>query len=326
MLNSVFFFTWENVYTLKQELHKWKSAFAEKYWSDSLFVFNSENWDNWLVNQALFAWGLFVSKKLVILEWIPKDTSQDWWIPQDKIDKFFDDFEANQKYLTWDTLVAFVSSKPDKRTKVVKWLLENAQVKEHAVFREPKIKAFIKENLLPLQISEKGVDYLLEKIWRNLFRLSSEIEKIKCVVKDGVVTKEMIDNYCFWMTEENAFSIFDELFKSPSDAVKMLENIQKEWKDWNAVLPPLLWSLRIILTIIDYVKQWIKDSSIIASECKIAPFTVSKNMGNIDLYMSHQDRLVDLFKTIVDVEYSIKTGKYPDNYFWLTVKRSFLGF
>jgi hypothetical protein len=30
------------------------------------------------------------------------------------------------------------------------------------------------------------------------------------------------------MTEENAFSIFDELFKSPSDAVKMLENIQKE--------------------------------------------------------------------------------------------------
>jgi hypothetical protein len=49
-------------------------------------------------------------------------------------------------------------------------------------------------------------------------------------------------------------------------------------------------------------------------------------MGNIDLYMSHQDRLVDLFKTIVDVEYSIKTGKYPDNYFWLTVKKSFLGF
>ncbi len=326
MLNSVFFFTWDNVYTLRQDLQKWKSSFVEKYWSDSLFVFNSENWDNGVVNQALYAWGLFVQKKLIIIEGIPKDLVQDWGIPQDKIDKFFTDFEANQQFLTDDTIVVFFSYKPDKRTRMFKWLSENVQVKEYPLYKDSQLKTFIKENLKPLSISDEAVDYFLEKIGTDMFRISNEIEKLKFVVKEWSVTNEMIDTYCFWMVEENAFSIFDQLFVSPVSAVQILENMQKEGKDWNAVLAPLLWSLRIILVVIDYANQWIKDSKLIASECKLPPFAIAKNMKNSDLYLSHQGALKNLFRTIVDTEYSIKTGKYPDTYFWLTVKKAFLWF
>ena len=326
MLNSVFFFTWDNVYTLRQDLQKWKSSFVEKYWSDSLFVFNSENWDNGVVNQALYAWGLFVQKKLIIIEGVPKDLAQDWGIPQDKIDKFFTDFEANQQFLTDDTIIVFFSYKPDKRTRMFKWLSENVQVKEYPLYKDSQLKTFIKENLKPLSISDEAVDYFLEKIGTDMFRISNEIEKLKFVVKEWSVTNEMIDTYCFWMVEENAFSIFDQLFTSPVSAVQILENMQKEGKDWNAVLAPLLWSLRIILVVIDYANQWIKDSKLIASECKLPPFAIAKNMKNSDLYLSHQGALKNLFRTIVDTEYSIKTGKYPDTYFWLTVKKAFLWF
>lgn len=326
MLNSVFFFTWDNVYTLRQDLQKWKISFVEKYWSDSLFVFNSENWDNGVVNQALYAWGLFVQKKLIIIEGVPKDLAQDWWIPQERIDKFFADFEANQQYLTDDTIVVFFSYKPDKRTRMYKWLSENVQVKEYPMYKESQLKVFIKECLHPLTISSETLDYLLEKVWTDMFRLSSEIEKLKFVIKEWEVTNQMIDTYCFWMVEENAFSIFDELFVSPVSAVKILENMQNEWKDWNAVLAPLLWSLKVILTVIDYANQWIKDSKLIASECKLPPFAIAKNMKNADLYLSHQDLLKNLFRTIIDTEYSIKTGKYPDNYFWVTLKKAFLWF
>ena len=326
MLNSVFFFTWDNVYTLRQDLQKWKISFVEKYWSDSLFVFNSENWDNGVVNQALYAWWLFIQKKLIIIEGVPKDLAQDWWIPQDRIDKFFADFEANQQYLTDDTIVVFFSYKPDKRTRMYKWLSENVQVKEYPMYKESQLKVFIKECLHPLTISSETLDYLLEKVWTDMFRLSSEIEKLKFVIKEWEVTNQMIDTYCFWMVEENAFSIFDELFVSPVSAVKILENMQNEWKDWNAVLAPLLWSLKVILTVIDYANQWIKDSKLIASECKLPPFAIAKNMKNADLYLSHQDLLKNLFRTIIDTEYSIKTGKYPDNYFWITLKKAFLWF
>jgi hypothetical protein len=38
----------------------------------------------------------------------------------------------------------------------------------------------------------------------------------------------MVDYYCFGMIEANVFSIFDQLFSSPIQAVKTLENMQRE--------------------------------------------------------------------------------------------------
>ena len=70
-----------------------------------------------------------------------------------------------------------------------------------------------------MSISDEAVDYFLEKIGTDMFRISNEIEKLKFVVKEWSVTNEMIDTYCFWMVEENAFSIFDQLFTSPVSAV-----------------------------------------------------------------------------------------------------------
>ena len=323
MLNSVFLFTGDNVYTLRQELQRWRFSFIEKYGENSLFVFNSENWDNRSLNQALFAWWLFVSKKMVIIEWVPKDMFQDWWIAQDKIDKFFSDFEANQQYLTDDTMVLFVSFKPDKRTRIYKWLSENVQVKNFDLYKEVQLKSFVKEQLQPLTISQEVLDYFLEKVWTDMFRLSSEIEKIKYVVTSWEVTQEMVDTYCFWMVEANVFAIIDQLFTSPIAAVHILENMQREWRDWNAILGPLLWSLKVVLTVVDYADMWIKDSKQIASETKLPPFTIAKNMKNIDLYLSHSDKLKNLFKEIINTEYWIKTGKYPDSYFWLSLKNLF---
>lgn len=324
MLNSVFLFTWDNIYTLRLELWKWKSSFVEKYWEDGLFVFNSENWDKWLINQALYAGGLFVSKKLVIIEGIPKDMSQDSGFSQDKIEDFFSDFEVNQKYLMSDTTLIFVSYKPDKRTRIYKWLSENVQVKNFSLYREAQLKAFVKEKMSPLSISSDNIDYFVEKVWSDMFRLSSEIEKLRYVVKDWDVSKEQIDLYCFWLVEENAFVIFDQLFISPIFAVQTLENMQKEGKDRNAILWPLLWNLRVILSIIDCRNQGIMDSKQIASDTWLSPFVVAKSIKNINMYLTHQVSMRNLFRRIINIEYLIKTGKYPDAYFWLSVKRAFL--
>ena len=46
MASNVFLFTWENKYSLDKELKRRKDSFLEKYWNDSVFIFNSENRDN----------------------------------------------------------------------------------------------------------------------------------------------------------------------------------------------------------------------------------------------------------------------------------------
>jgi len=325
MLNTVFLFTGENIYTLRQEFQRRKNSFIEKFWADSLFQFNNENRDLWNIKQALYAWGLFVSKKMVIIEGVPKDMSQDWWLSADKIDKFIEDFQTNSNLLTPDTTVIFLSYKPDKRTKTYKRIAENVNVKNFDNYKTPQLKTFIKENLSPLKIGDEELDYFLEKIGNDMFRISHEIEKLKYGLKENTpITKNSIDEYCFWLIETNAFEIFDKLFIDPKLAVKSLEKIQEEWKDWNAVIWPLTRSLRVFLILIDYWNRNIKDSKQIITETKLAPFTVAKNMKNIDTLLAHQEEIKNLFMKIIDVEYAIKNGKYPDTYFRLTTKKLFL--
>ena len=134
MLNSAFLFCWENTYTLNKELEKRKIWFQEKYWADTLFEFTSQNWDLWEIKQLLYAGSLFVSKKMVVLYWVPRDTYENNSLMADKIDKFLEDFQQNMSLLTGDTILILVSYKPDKRTKAFKWFSEQLQLKAFEIF------------------------------------------------------------------------------------------------------------------------------------------------------------------------------------------------
>ena len=95
MYTSVFLFYGENTYALRQELQRRKVNFLERYGQDALFHFSNQNRDLGMIKQALYAGGLFVSKKMVIIEGVPKDTSEGNTLSADKIEKFFEDFQQN---------------------------------------------------------------------------------------------------------------------------------------------------------------------------------------------------------------------------------------
>lgn len=164
---------------MRQELQRWKSSFLEKYGQDTLFQFSHQNWDLAQIKQALYAGGLFVSKKMVILEGVPKDATDDNALSTDKIEKFFEDFQQNAQFLSPDTVVILVSNKPDKRTKPFKRFSENVQLKVFDPYKEVQLKAFIMEQLQPLQIDEETVNYFLLKVGNDLYRLANETEKLK---------------------------------------------------------------------------------------------------------------------------------------------------
>lgn len=325
MLNSVFLFTGENIYLLRQEFQRRKNTFVEKFWVDSLFIFNSENRDFWAVKQALYAWGLFVSKKMVIFEGIPKDLAQEWWLSADKIDKFIEDFQNNIKLLSPDTTILFLCYKPDKRTKTYKRLSENVTVKSFDNLKDSQLKQFVKDQVSPLIIWSNEITYFLDKVWTDMYRISNEIEKLKYWLKEGTtITKEIIDEFVFWLIDSNTFALFNKLFKNKIDAVRYLEKLQNEWKErWNLIWP-ITWNLKVFLTLIDYGNRWIKDSKQIIAETKLAPMTVATNIKNMDLLLKHQETIKSMFMSIIDIDYAIKNGKYPDTYFWLTLKKLFL--
>lgn len=176
---AIFFFTGENAYLLNQELNKRKSTFLEKYGSDGLFEFSQQNWDLGQIKQALYAGGLFVSKKLVILYGVPKDGNESNALSAEKMESFLDDLQANIGLMTEDTLLVLVSQKPDKRTRAYKRCLEKAQLKEFAAYKEIQLKAFLKEKLAPLSVADAELSHMIFKIGTDMYRLDHEAEKLK---------------------------------------------------------------------------------------------------------------------------------------------------
>lgn len=138
------------------------------------------------------------------------------------------------------------------------------------------------------------------------------------------VEKRDIDYYCFGLVEGDAFKIFDQLFVSSKLAVQSIEKMQEDGKNWNEVQGLLLWGLKIYLTLLEYDKMGIRSAKEIIAEAKLHPFVVNKNLKYLAELRKHERFLIQFFKGLIDLEYAIKTAKYPDSYYWPMVKNFLL--
>lgn len=327
MLNQVYLFTGENTYALHQQLENRKSEFVKKFGSDALFQFKSDQRDLANIKQALYAGGLFVSKKMVIVYGVPRDTHESNALPADKIEAFFEDFVKNQQFLDENTILICVSYKPDKRTKAYKRFSEHCQVKDFAPFKEIQLKAFLKEQLAPLQITDQELSYFLLKIGNDLRRLANECEKLKIWLQSAgktAVSVADIDLFCFGMVESDSFAIFDQLFADPVAAVKTLEKMQEDGKMRIEVNGLLTRGLKIFLTILDFAQRGITSGKEIIAATKLHPFVVNKNLKHLPALQEHQAFLVRFFGFLLELELAIKTGKKPDYLYWFVVKEQIL--
>ena len=122
------------------------------------------------------------------------------------------------------------------------------------------------------------------------------------------------------MVEADSFKFFDHLFSNPRKACEILQDMQNEGTDWNQVNGLLYRGLRNYLIVLDLYNQGISESKIIASEGKMPPFTASNLLKQIQILHEKQAYISNFFKKLVELDYDIKTGQIPAEYYWLAVK------
>ena len=319
-MKRVYLFTWENIYALTKELKRWKSAFAEKNGPESVFLFNRENWDYGQIKQTIFDWWFFVRNKLVILEWIPLDTEKSNVIKADEIEKIAADIMNYS--LPSEILLVCVSYKPDKRSRFYKRFDGNATLKSFPTLNDHELFAFVSEEWKDLNLSKDVVGALIKKAWNDQFRLVSEIDKLRYwkqyYFKE--INAEVVDEVCFWMTDEDAFKLLDLAINRPEDAIKSIQSMQKSGIDWNALNGSLAWWLRNYLFVLDYADCWITDSKQIASELKQNPWVIMNITKKLSVLKEKRDLIQTLFKGIVDIDYAIKSGNVQNENYFLTIK------
>ena len=305
--------------------------FAEKNGIDSVFSFNRENRDYGQIKQTIFSGGFFVTNKLVILYGVPLDTEKSNAIKADEIEKLAEDIMNYP--LLGEVLLICVSYKPDKRGRFYKRFdkldKDNSSqklIKTFAPLSECELPDFVKETSKDLNLDSKVIQALIHKVWNDQFRLESEIDKLRYRKKyyNDEITSKVVDEVCFGMIEEDIFQLLDLALTDTKLAIKFVQWLQDDWLDRNAVNGSFAWGLRNYLFVLDYADHWITDSKQIASELKQNPRAIMNITKKLSLLKEKRDLIQSLFKSIVDIDYGIKSGNVqPESYFF-TMKKVLL--
>ncbi len=305
--------------------------FAEKNGADSVFSFNRENRDYGQIKQTIFSGGFFVTNKLIILYGVPLDTEKSNAIKADEIEKLAEDIMNYP--LPSEVLLICVSYKPDKRGRFYKRFdkldKDNPSqklIKTFAPLSERELPDFVKESSKDLNLDSKVIQALIHKVWNDQFRLESEIDKLRYRKKyyNDEITPKVVDEVCFGMIEEDIFQLLDLALTDTKSAIKFVQWLQDDGLDRNAVNGSFAWGLRNYLFVLDYADHWITDSKQIASELKQNPWSIINITKKLSLLKEKRNLIQSLFKSIVDIDYDIKSGNaQPESYFF-TIKKVLL--
>ncbi len=327
---NIFLFAWEEKYLLDLELNRRKDWFISKFWTNSFFSYNNQNFSSDELSQTIYSGWLFTSKKMIVVKWLPLDTNEWNKITIETAQSFIDYFKRNWWKIPEDTILIFVSYKPDGRSAFLKLLNEiipPTNIKTFDKLKGPNLKSFIRQQFWKIQIHELDIEYLLIKVWDDLYRLVYECEKLitRCQIKNiPTIDHEIIDHVCFGMVESNTFAFFDNLFTDKAKTLSLLDKIRDDWVNRNQFAGTLYRGLRVYLFLLDLYDQWMTDSKQIISITKLHPFIVSKNLKNINQLQKNQLQIKKFYTRLIELDASIKSWKFPDTYFRLWIKKIIL--
>jgi DNA polymerase III delta subunit len=152
--------------------------------------------------------------------------------------------------------------------------------------------------------------------------LASEIEKLRYWKERSgqSITSEVVEEVTFGITEADSFKFFDHLFADPKKACQILDDMQSDGDDRNQIVGLLYWGLKNYLIVLDFEHQGIRDSKTIASEAKLNPRQVGNMLKQSNVLIAKEYFIKNFFKKLIELDYDIKMGHVPGEYFWLAVK------
>lgn len=142
---------------------------------------------------------------------------------------FIESFIKAEGKIPEDSLLVFVSSTPDKRLRLYKFLEKNASVKEFNQLKNNDLELFVKNELNECVISHATIQYFLTKVGSDLYRLWFECDKLRTrvqVQKQTTIDEAMIDLIVFGQVETDSFALLKMLFIDKKKAIQILEKIQ----------------------------------------------------------------------------------------------------
>jgi len=208
------------------------------------------------------------------------------------------------------TVIIFVESEIDKRSKLFKFVRDTGTVSEMNGLDEKNLKLFV-ASLLEQEgkkITEAGIIYILDKAGSDMINLCNEVEKIIGYTYGcEVITTADIDAVITMQITGKIFLMIDAIAsKQSSKALDLYYDLLSVREKPMSILFLITRHFNILLQTKDLQSLGYSSSSM-SEMVGVPPFAVNKYLGQAKNFTSK--RLKEALEFGADIEEQIKTGK-----------------
>lgn len=212
------------------------------------------------------------------------------------------------------TIVVFVETEIDKRSRLFKAVKEIGYISEMNGMDERNLKLWVASLLQKdhKKSTEQTISYLISKSGTDMKNLANEIEKLICFAYGrDVITLEDIDAVCTTQVTGKIFQMIDAIgFHRQAEALTLYYDLLALREKPMSILYLLTRHFNLLLQVKDLLKRESVGASI-AGKIGVPPFAVNKYITQSKTFK--RSRLMDILQNCADVEEQVKTGRLAES-------------
>jgi len=208
-----------------------------------------------------------------------------------------------------DVVVIYESSTPDQRLKLFKLLIKECKNQEFNLLegRELKMWAVKEFEALGQKINVDALELLIASAGKDLWRASSEVQKLSAYKKGQTIKKEDVALQVKANIEMDIFKTIDALAqKDKKQALALLQKHLDGGDNPLYLLSMVAYQFRNLLVVKELAEKGLMYASIV-KKSGLHPFVVKKSYFACSQFSF--DYLKQLYRKIFQIDADIKTGK-----------------
>ncbi len=303
----------EDSFSIHEKIATWKKEFEKRYDGDTnITELNGEELTPSDILDAIAVLPFLSDKRLVLIKNFLSEQKAD---AQKKLAEKLTDVPDTT------VLVFYELKKPDKRLSLFKHLNKIAKVYEFQPPQGTTLNQWIidKTSKKGGKINIMAASYLAQHVGADLWKLSSEIDKLTAYAGEREIQAKDIDLLTRSSAETNIFKLTDQIGnKRTHEAIKTLHTLLDSGEELPYVFAMIVRQFRLLIEVKDLVRKGFQKQQII-DRLKQHPFVITNTLNQTRNFEA--DKLKETYTKLLEIDTKFKTGKI---HYLSTDKRHYL--
>ncbi|MFA6528044.1 MAG: DNA polymerase III subunit delta [Candidatus Gracilibacteria bacterium] len=291
----------EDSFSINEKIQTWKREFEKRYEGDiNISELDGEKVKVDEIITSIDSMPFFSEKRLILVKnFLSEQPAEE----QKKLVSRLTHVEDTS------VLVFYELTSPDKRLSLYKYLTKTAKIYEFPSLRPAALNKWITERVISKngKINTLAASYLAEQIGPNLWKLSSEIDKLISYTNGQEITSKDIDILTRASAETSIFKLTDQIGqRRTTEAIRTLNELIDGGEELMYIFAMIVRQVRILIEVKDMLRKSLNRQQIV-DRLKANPFVVTNAMAQARNY--EPETLKRIHGKLLELDTKMKTGK-----------------